>query len=242
MRAARLCAPLVVALGLIGLQPACSQPPPAAPTPPPTILSAPVPAAPRSQPGHTVSGTVLDGAASEPRAVPVSFVDYLVDSGSALGRVPVDANGRYTIPNVPGGSRIRVTAIGTSLKQTCGAYALVEGDTSLDIDLVRPGTRGRRHRTPTLSGVVFETTAAGRRPVAATPVVYYSVFRGTFDVYTITDAEGRYEFCGLPLGAGDLLAGSCNDQMMPVPIELRSDSTNVDVDLTPWIRACELIR
>ena len=235
MRAARLSMLLSTALAVGGFLVACNQP-----LAPPTPPTATAPTVTGSSPLlHTVSGVVFDGTAQGPRTGAGNFVNYLVETGGTVGRVVVDADGRYTIPNVPHGSKIRATAFGGGdLKQTCAAHAFVDADTVLDIELVRPGTRSLRHRAPTLSGVVFQTTAEGRQPVAGTQVVYYSVFKGTYDVYMTTDANGRFEFCGLPLGAGDLMAGDCHDATLQVPVEIRGDATAVDVDLTSWIREC----
>jgi hypothetical protein len=71
-----------------------------------------------------------------------------------------------------------------------------------------------------------------------TPVVYYSVYKAPYDVYTTTDAQGRYEVCGLPPGQGVLAAGDCNDAMLTVPTEIRGDATVQDVDITAMIRDC----
>jgi hypothetical protein len=213
----------------------------------PPITPSPVPAPGPSLPsipqtGHTLSGLVFESTVGGPRAVADGFVDYLVDTGSASGRVSLDTNGRYTIPNLHDGSRIRVTALAAfgngELEQKCGAYALVSGDTVRDVELVRAGTPGRSQAAPTLSGVVYYTATGGRRPLAQTRVLYYSVYKGTFDVYTTTDSDGRYEVCGLPLGSGCVGAGDCNDAVLQVPVEIRGDATVLDVDLTSLIREC----
>jgi len=185
---------------------------------------------------------VFESSANGPRAVAGGFVGYRVDTEAGLGRVPVDTNGRYTIPNLPDKSRIRVTAFAAfgngELEQPCGAYALVNGDTTRDIELVRPGTRVQSHAPPTLSGVVFHTTAEGRRALANMRVLYFSVSNSTFDVYTRTDSAGRYEVCGLPLGVGNVSAGDCNDAVEQVPVEIRGDTNILDIDLTSLIRKC----
>ena len=237
---------LLGALALAGLLAACNKQP-VTPTPAPT--PAPAPALPVPSPGvpltsNTLSGVVFESSASGPRAVPGGFVGYRVDTGNGLGRVPVDSNGRYTIPNLPDRSQVRVTAFAGlgngELEQPCGAYASVNGDTVRDIELVRPGTRSQSHAPPTLSGVVFHTTGEGRRPLtlANMRVLYFSVSRSTYDVYTRTDSAGRYEVCGLPLGVGNVSAGDCNDAVEQVPVEIRGDTNALDLDLTSLIRNC----
>jgi hypothetical protein len=226
---------------------ACHEPPvsPTSVAAPPSGSSSPSPSPVISPPltgGYTLSGLVFESAGQERRPVVGGFASYLVNTETAWGRVPVDMNGVYRIPNLPDGSRVRVTAVADlrngALRQTCGAYAGVKGDTVRDVELVRPGSRGQTFASPTLSGVVFETTADGRRPVADTPVVYYSVYRATFDVYTATDSQGRYEICGLPLGSGLLGAGDCNDAVHTVPAVINGDTNALDVDLTSFIRNC----
>jgi hypothetical protein len=231
---------LLAALAVGGLLGACNKQP-ITPTPVPTAAPTPAPLSPSiPQTGNTLSGVVFESTADGPRAVAGGFVDYRVDTGRGENRVSLDTNGRYTIPNLPDRSRIGVTAFGNGqLEQPCGAYAFVHGDTVRDIELVRPRTHGLSQTAPTLSGVVFHMTAEGRRPLANTRVVYYSVYQSTpFDAYTTTDSDGRYEVCGLPLGVGQLGAGDCNDQVALFPVEIRGDTSVLDVDLTPLIRDC----
>jgi len=69
-------------------------------------------------------------------------------------------------------------------------------------------------------------------------VLYFSVSNSTYDVYTRTDSVGRYEVCGLPIGVGGVSAGDCNDAVEQVPVEIRGDTSVVDLDLTSLIRNC----
>jgi hypothetical protein len=125
----------------------------------------------------------------------------------------------------------------------CAVHPTIDGDTTADIELVQAGVQPTTYGSPTLSGVVFETSNR-RRPVAGTPVLYSSYGHDGADVYTRTDADGRYNFCGLPLGAGYLLAG-CSGAVMPspefrftkVPVEIRGD-TVLDVDITSSLSSC----
>ena len=189
-----------------------------------------------------MSGLVYESVGQERRAVVGGFVGFLVNANSAWGRVPLDADGKYIISNLPGGSRLRVTAFADwrdgALKQTCGAYAVVNGDTVRDVELVRLGIRGQTFAPPILSGVVFETTSEGRRPVVDTPVIYYSEYWGTYDVYTRTDSQGRYELCGLPRGSGRLGAGDCNDAVDLFLEQITGDTNVLDVDLTSFKKSC----
>ena len=121
------------ALALAGLLAGCNKQPVT-----PTSAPAPAPALPAPSPGIPLTGNVLSGVVFEstangPRAVAGGFVGYRVDTGSGLGRVSLDSNGRYSIPNLPDRSRVRVTAFAAfgngELEQPCGAYAFVNGDT-----------------------------------------------------------------------------------------------------------------
>jgi hypothetical protein len=189
-----------------------------------------------------MSGLVYESVGEERRPVAGGFVDFLVDANSAWGRVPLDTDGKYIISSLAAGSRLRVTAFADwrngTLKQTCGAYAVVNRDTVRDVELVRPGTRGQTFAPSILSGVVFETTTEGPRPLVDTPVIYYSEYWATFDVYTLTDSQGRYEICGLPRGSGRLGAGDCNDAVNIIPTEITGDTNVLDADLTSFNKSC----
>lgn len=191
--------------------------------------------------GFSLSGVVFESTSAGRLPVSGGHVNFSLDGGPS-GPVPIDATGRYAISNLPPGRLVRVTAFDSGtrgLEQRCPASATIarDGDTKLDIELVRQGSLQLTNRSPTLSGVVFETTPEGPRPVAGTPVFYYVVYYGTWDVYTKTDAHGRYEFCRIPEGAGTLAAGDCNDNMLTLPVTINRD-TVVDVDLTSFNASC----
>ena len=164
-----------------------------------------------------------------------------------------DTNGRYSLANVFPGRTVKVTAYsgpGSGLWNQSGLYQMCavlptisDGDTIADIELVQAGVLPVTYGSPTLSGVVFETST-GRRPVGGTPVLYSSYGHDGADVYTRTDAAGRYNFCGLPLGAGYVLAGCPSAvawfpglRFTNVPVEIPGD-TIIDVDVTSSISSC----
>jgi hypothetical protein len=233
------------ALVLVGLVTACSSQP-TAPAPIAAPIPSSIPAPPVAPPpaipqtGPTLSGVVFESTGDGQRPVAGGFVQYGGDNFNGWARVSVDSNGRYTIPNLPDGSRIRLTAFpgNGGLEQPCGTYASVNGDTVRNIELVRPGAHGLSYRAPTLHGVVSYTAAEGRRPVTYTRVLYFSVPGGGSDMYTTTDSEGRYDVCGVPLGRGFLGAGDCNDAIMQWPVEIRGDANVLDVDITSLIGEC----
>jgi hypothetical protein len=230
-------------LGFLVLGAACgsttSQPPtaPAAPSQTVSPVSSPTPVA-----GYTLSGVVFEH--SEQGNVVLSKGRVLYYAASSLadgvhGSVTLDANGRYVIPNVPSGQRVKLGAyVPPTLGQPCAAHARMDQDTVLDVELVRPGVHPTTLASPTLSGVVLAMTAQGLQPLVGEPVAFYGDdFQGMVDVLTWTDGAGRYEFCGLPLGTGHVGAGDCNESMSFVNVTIPRD-TKVDIDLTAMIEGC----
>ena len=106
-------------------------------------------------------------------------------------------------------------------------------------ELVAPGV-SLACGSPTLSGVVFEATPEGRRPVASAPVWYNSFGpHDSTDVYTRTDAQGRYQFGGLPLGRGILVAGCSPGDIVKNMVRVEIDrDTLLDFDITLSARDC----
>jgi hypothetical protein len=75
----------------------------------------------------------------------------------------------------------------------------VKGLELVDSAATRPATPAD---SPTLSGVVYRKTAAGKEPIAGAVIEYeYSPVIAT---RAVTDAQGRYSLCQLPLGRGGL--------------------------------------
>jgi hypothetical protein len=154
-----------------------------------------------------------------------------------------DASGRY-VSSFFEGREIKVTAMAPgddgmlraqSFAQVCARHAIVHGDTTVDVELSPIGLQPSDWRSPVLSGTVFEDTPQGRRALANMGVLYTSYGVDGADVYTRTDAAGRYTFCGLPLGPGSLVAG-CNVITSPptprptiIRTEIRGD-TVVNID------------
>jgi hypothetical protein len=97
----------------------------------------------------------------------------------------------------------------------------------VEIELVARGVQPRTLDSPVLSGVVFESTAEGQRPVADM-VVYYtsmSIITDSIDVDRRTDAEGRYRFWNIPVGTGYLIP-VCTRATTPLmfPVDVRGDT------------------
>lgn len=232
---------LAITLGMCTF--ACSAQPvgqsPTSPSPSPSVPAQP-PIIPVT--GPTLSGTVYEVTPQGLRALSggsYGSVWYGVDGESRTAFANIDTSGRYTIPGLPPGSRIRLLASAVNLQQTCAVSTVFQGsDTVQDIKLVRSGTHDATCQGPTLSGVVFRIVEGERRPLKGQRVGFYSGNRAPFDVFATTNAEGRFEFGGLSPGAGLLLAGDCSDAMDLKPIEIRGNTNVVDFDLTPFIQSC----
>jgi len=123
-------------------------------------------------------------------------------SGSRIGPVSTDADGRYTFQVAPGTFvRVQVAAD----YQPCVAGVSVTADVTRDVNVIDDPDQLGDHLpaqlladTPSLSGMVFEITAQGRQPVAQARVEL-DMLDGMGDVSatTLTDTKGRYVLCGL---------------------------------------------
>jgi hypothetical protein len=126
-------------------------------------------------------------------------------SGSTTGRVAIGSDGTYKF-NIPVGTmRVRVNR-GITGYQPCAVTREPTGNVSADTHIVTdPQQLGANLPTellaqgPTLSGVAYEQTPGGRRPV---PNVWVTLDGldglGLLIADTLTDSEGRYVLCGVP--------------------------------------------
>jgi hypothetical protein len=138
------------------------------------------------------------------------------------------------------GRVVRLTArAGPGLYQLCAVHPTIGADTTADIELAAPGV-SLACGSPNLSGIAFEATPEGRRPVAGVPVWYFSFApHDAADVYTRTDAQGRYAFGGLPPSPGELIAGCSPGDLRKnrFPVDIHRD-TVLDVDVALSTRDC----
>jgi hypothetical protein len=168
----------------------------------------------------TVSGLVFEGTLEGERPIAgVEFEVHALTGFTFLGRVSSNTEGRYVFSNVPRGTAIALASI-SGAGQQCVASAIVNADTVLDVELGATYPSHRLSRSPTLSGFVFERTAAGRQPIPNASVSYdWDCGDGQPEAGTRTDAGGHYELCRLP-------RGGCLDFFLR---DGRSISTLVDV-------------
>ena len=156
--------------------------------------------------------------------------------GHFTGYAALDMYGRFVIDGLNDGNWVRVSAAprdrGTyRMVQPCATNAVIKGQTTLNVELVPLGNTSASQRSPIVSGVVTQTISGAKRPVR-TVVVYYSILRSPWDVYTETDANGEFAMCGVPVGPAILAAGyACNESMKYIDVDIRGDG-RVDVDLT----------
>jgi len=128
-----------------------------------------------------------------------------------------DVTGQYELTGLPRSAIVIVDAWtdGHDYVQQCAAPPTrMEADTTVDLQLV---SRENVSSTPDgiplapgfrfVSGVIFENTPAGKRPVQGVHVDYEPVMDSPA-AHTFSDANGRYLLCGIPadnpadIGAG----------------------------------------
>jgi len=226
----------------------CQQATPRPPTAPSPSDSSPAPAPPApppppSDPGRTLtlSGIIFETTPNGPRPIERGNLWYTVDGGPKGGFTPwSDAGGHYSI-DVPAGTRVHVTAFSSDsspFSQVCAATTIAAQGATLDVELVRPGQTVSNTRSPVLSGVIYRTAGGGRSSYANSFVEYRSPSFNRI-AYTRTDADGRFEFCNLPLDRGVLTADDCNNASYgyAIPIDLRGDMV-LDWDITSRVKSC----
>ena len=238
---------LVVSLTLIsacgGSDYRSSQPSSPSPVPSPSAAPSPPPVATPMPAGFQLSGTVFETTPQGSQAVSGGRIFFWIGSHYG-GQIAVDESGRYLIAGLVAAPIIRLTwmpdwqMLGLGLHQPCPAnIAMPSADTRRDIEVVRSGSPGVRYDSPTLSGIVYESTADGRRPLPRTRVLFSIDESSGFDAYADTDSDGRYILCRIPRGRGRLGAGDCNDAVFWFPVEVSGDIV-VDADLRPFKESC----
>ena len=109
--------------------------------------------------------------------------------------VMTDGNGRYSA-EVPANSRVFATVWGRL--QPCVASVTVDKDATLDLQLFPAGTPVSLSSPagPTISGVVYEKTPNGRRPLRGA-TAWLDISVEAYVANTVTDDVGRFVLCGV---------------------------------------------
>lgn len=150
--------------------------------------------------------------------------------GFGMASVVTDATGGFRVQNVPDGFVI-LEAVGGPLDQPCAAAASTIGhDAEVSVELVPPTlpSPSLTVAPTTIRGIVFETTALGRKALPGAHVTLESPVDIPVASVT-TDSAGRYNLCGLPFGSGAALIArksSYDEGAKGVPI-----GVNLTVDL-----------
>jgi hypothetical protein len=93
-------------------------------------------------------------------------------------------------------------------EQPCLASAAVNGNTTLDVQVVPSGTFVTTARGPTISGFVYEATPQGRRPLSGVFATLDAVpFIEVPVATTQTDAAGRFVLCRVDTPVGLAVSG-----------------------------------
>lgn len=177
--------------------------PPSAPSTPPSAPPVQPPAPPPQESGSfIISGIVFDHTSEGPR--PAANLPLIVRTGGGLAATTTDESGRYSVVGFPGPVSI-APAPGSGYYAPCPAgWDYVDSSSRFEVHVVSAtllSTSGAPSDMPLnssiwVSGIVFEKTAEGRRPVAGAAV--HMDGDGTdlrMGSHTLTNAEGRYLLC-----------------------------------------------
>jgi len=195
---------------------------------------------------YALSGIVRDTSSDPARPLPDRNVEIWIhhvnnDSGDARG-TKTDSQGRYSLAGVPGDSFVVAYAGASGYDQPCAATLTLRGDDVINLDLVNiaggSGSsvgRSTAAVSPTLSGVVFETTAEGRRPIADAHVFFYWRINALITATTRTDATGHYWLCRIPAAINEIEVSKPGYGVAGVtriwPVNTTKDDAVLDIEL-----------
>jgi hypothetical protein len=193
---------------------------PTSPSPP--LVPRPGPSLPIPAGIYSLSGVITESRPQAGRPLNGVSVNAWVQTETvgysymfAYGPRATDAQGRYELAGIPAGARVRLQVSGQGYVQQCAAPEVhVNFSGRLDAQLVqRAAVSSSPDSVPTsspgfrhISGVVYDVTAQGRRPVPDAFVDYEPIPDSPAAI-TFTDAQGRFLLCGIP-EAGDSWIGA----------------------------------
>ena len=157
---------------------------------------------------YTLSGVLTLRTTSGTRSLAnVGVSGFLIrtnGSSQGIGAVTTDADGRYRFSNVPSGVVVLYAGAPHAYQPCAAIGTIVSANGVKDIELVDSAATKPETTTdsPTLSGVVYRKTAAGRAPLANAVIEFE--YPPVIATTATTDAQGRYSLCQLPIGRGGL--------------------------------------
>lgn len=177
------------------------------------VVPSPIPAP--TPTGSTLTGIVFDGSPGGPHLAGVIVQAWVWRgevgrAGYGAGAATTDAEGRYRFLGLPAGGVVELAGWWPKgFLQPCAALVTLGGDATYDIELMSVTSvsgpvplPSSRQASPELTGLVYEETSEGRRPIvgAALQAFTSEVFVGDNPpaASTVTGSTGRYMLCRLP--------------------------------------------
>jgi hypothetical protein len=193
---------------------------------------------------HTVSGEVFAfatgviGDASIDIWVRTPFVSY--SYWWANGPLKSDGIGRFEAGSLPR-SKITIRAIQAGYVQPCAVDAEVHGDLSVRVELIPASTldafnpsRPQLSTEPSVSGVIYETTASGREPVAGANLgveEYLDLEATMTTATTLSDRGGGFFLCNLGEEAYLQVSKPGFEEKWVGPIDSSTESRTLEIEL-----------
>jgi hypothetical protein len=188
----------------------------------------------------TVAGIVSDGA----RPIEGANISAWIDQGRsgysymwAHGPLLTDAAGRYQLTGLPAEVKVWLQTWKDGYVQQCAApQVTLLSDTRVDLQLVsKANLSASTLQTPaegfrSVSGVVYENTEAGKRPVAGAFVDYEPLMDFPAAI-TVSDAAGRYLLCGVAEGRAVDIGASLGIHRIAWVSVPSGQSTGIDITL-----------
>jgi hypothetical protein len=151
---------------------------------------------------YVISGVVREVTSAGAVPVEGAYVNTWLQGsnvGSRFGHQLTDTGGHYRFVGVPAGP-FSLYVERSGYDQPCAAM-VDSADANLDIDIVSQSAPSQHliGVSPTISGLIFETTSERRQPIPGAAVTL-SLFGDVFLATTTSDDNGRYLLCRVPAG------------------------------------------
>jgi hypothetical protein len=162
--------------------------------------------------GRAITGLITERTASGAQRPLAAQVTAWVDTGGfaysygwANGPRTSGADGRYELAALPESARVIVEVSERGYFQQCAAPPVhMTADVVVDVEMVpralvsaSPDSVTNKPGFRSISGVIYENTPSGRRPVPSLFVAYEHTDSSP-GASTVSDVNGRYLLCGIP--------------------------------------------